>query len=81
MRLVKQIVAVDDALDGYRDALTELLVEIDQNIRHQNTEADEVRAVWREMRVDVVKIRDAAYDGFFDDIVASLVRRAAAIAR
>jgi hypothetical protein len=82
MRIVKRVVAVDDALDAYRNALTNLLVDLDESIRHHNTDTDAARReVWREMREGIVGLRDAAYFQTVDETIASLVRMAAQVAR
>lgn len=82
MRIVKLVVKVDDALDAYRDALTALLVELDQNIRHHDTDADASRReAWAEMRTHVVALRDVAYSDHYDKVMAGLARTAAGVAR
>lgn len=82
MRIVKLVVMVDDALDAYRQALTDILVELDASIRHHNTDADEARReAWRAMREHVVALRDAAYGEHHGEIIATLARTAAAVAR
>lgn len=82
MRTVAKVVKVDKALQRYREALTDLLVTLDQNIRHYNTEADaERREAWNAMRAEVVLLRDAVFERDFYDHIVRLARSASSVAR
>lgn len=82
MRTVRKVVKVDKALERYRESLADLLVTLDQNIRHHNTEPDaERREVWKAMRAEVVLLRDAAFDRDAYVHIVSLSHAASSVAR